>query len=88
MKINYTAPVNSAVNTYKKQAAKATNMKMQSMAKDRIEISSSAKQFQLAFAAIKNQPETRTQLVEDLKAKVQSGEYRVPAEDIVDAMFK
>lgn len=88
MKINYTKPVASAVNTYKKQVAKADNVKSPSMAKDRIEISSSAKQFQVAFAAIKNTPEIRTNLVEELKAKVQSGEYRVAAEDIVDAMFK
>lgn len=87
MKINYTKPVASAVNTYKKQAAKANNVKAQSPAKDRIEISSSAKQFQVAFAAIKNQPEVRTDLIEELKAKVENGEYRVSAEDIVDAMF-
>ena len=88
MKINYTKPVAGTVNTYKKQAAKANNVKAQSMAKDRIEISSSAKQFQVAFAAVKNQPEVRTGLIEELKTKVQSGEYRVPAEDIVDAMFE
>lgn len=87
MKINYTKPVASAVNTYKKQAAKANNVKAQSMAKDSIEISSSAKQFQIAFAAIKSQPEVRTNLVEELKAKVQSGEYRVAAEDIAEAML-
>lgn len=87
MKINHTTQVTNAMNTYKKQVAKVDAIKKQDLAQDKIEISSSAKQFQLAFAAIKNQPDTRTQLVQELKAKVESGQYRVAAEDIAEAML-
>lgn len=88
MKINYTPQVMRAVKNYKKQAGKTESARPKQMASDKLEISSSAKQFQVAFAAVKNMPELREARVSELKERVQNGTYHVPTGDIVDSLFK
>jgi flagellar biosynthesis anti-sigma factor FlgM len=54
---------------------------------DRVTISPLAKQFQMVSKLL-NEDETKSaQRVEELKAKVQSGEYQVPTRDVAQAII-
>lgn len=80
MKINQFGPV--GMNPYKKQMNKvaATEKSTQT---DKVEISSAAKQLQ------ESSPITvaRQQKVEALKQQVQSGTYKVNAEDVAKSVY-
>lgn len=88
MKINYTPQVMRAVKNYKKQVGKTEMAKPRQAVSDKIEISSSAKQFQVAFAAIKSMPDVREAKVSELKEKVQNGTYHVSTGDLVDSILR
>lgn len=66
--------------------------KMQTTAKktsenDKFEISSEAKTYQTAKAAVKDAPDVRPDKVAEMKAKMQSGTYYVSSEDIAEKMM-
>lgn len=42
----------------------------------------------VAEEALKSIPDTRDEIVEDLKRRIQAGEYRVSGEDIADMMMR
>ncbi len=84
MKINYTPQVIRSVKNYKKQVSKTESAKAKSMKSDKIEISSSAKEFQVAFSELKKMPEIREAKVSALKEQVQNGSYKVDAEKIAE----
>ncbi len=87
MKINYTPQVIRSVKNYKNQVKKTDSIESTAMKPDKIEISASAKQVQFATAAFRRLPETREPLVNELKEKINKGEYNVPSEKIVEAML-
>ncbi len=88
MKINYTPQVMRAVKNYKKQVSKTEKAKLRNAVSDKIEISSSAKQFQVAFAAVKSMPDVREAKVAQLKEKVDNGTYYVSTKDLVDSIIR
>jgi flagellar biosynthesis anti-sigma factor FlgM len=42
----------------------------------------------VAEEALKSVPETRDEIVEDLRRRIQSGEYKVSGEDVADMMMR
>ncbi len=87
MKINYTPQVIRSVKNYKKQVSKTESSKPKSIKSDKIEISSSAKQFQAAFSELKKLPEIREARVSELKEQVQNGSYKVDSEKIAELIL-
>lgn len=80
MKINNFRPVN--VNPYNKQMEKLDKLQT-SKQKDKIEISQEAMELQKG-----NQLELeRQERVNELKSKVQSGEYKVNPEEVANKMY-
>lgn len=55
---------------------------------DRIEVSSVGGQLGVLRGQLDNIPDVRVDLVRELKAKVEAGEYHRDATDIADAMIK
>ncbi len=87
MKINYTPQVIRSVKNYKKQVSKTASSKPKSMKSDKIEISSSAKQFQVAFSELKKMPEVREAKVAELKEQFQNGSYKIDSEKIAEVIL-
>ncbi len=56
-------------------------------AKDKLEISATAKHFQTALKAAKDSPDIRTEKVEKIKAQIESGTYNVSAEEVAKKMM-
>ena len=56
-------------------------------AKDKLEISTTAKYFQTALKAAKDSPDIRTEKVEKIKAQIESGTYNVSAEEVAKKMM-
>lgn len=55
--------------------------------KDSVALSTAAKDYQSIRNALKNVPDVRSDLVAELKAKYDAGEYRVNSRAIVDSLF-
>lgn len=87
MRINYTPKVIQSVKNYKSQVNKAEMIQPNKMKSDKIEISSSAREFQIAFSEIKKLPETREARVAQLKEQVNNGTYRVDSGKIAEAIL-
>lgn len=88
MKINHAPQVMKVMKSYKKQADKTQEARKPKRANDKMEISSHAKEFQIAFTALKDLPEVREARVNDIKEAIDNGTYYVSSKDIVDEMFK
>lgn len=58
-----------------------------SNSKDTVAISSKAKDFQIAKNAVDASDEVRVDRVEELKAKIQNGEYNVSSSDIANKIL-
>lgn len=54
--------------------------------KDTVAISSEARTFQMAMRALNNAPDVRSEIVDPLKARIDSGTYNVSNEDLADSM--
>ena len=55
---------------------------------DQIKISSQAKGILTAKAELKNRPQVRTEKVEELKAKLENGNYQIDSKKIAAKMLK
>ncbi len=88
MKINYTPQVHKTMKSYGKKTEKANNVKKSSFSKDKIDISSSAKDVQLATATLKSLPDVRAEKIAALKEAIDSGTYNVPSIDIAEKMIE
>lgn len=82
MKINNHRPVN--INPYNKQLDKVGNLQAHSInQKDKIEISKEALEMQIT-----GQYEVeRQQRIEELKNKIESGEYKVNPQELAQKMY-
>lgn len=81
---------------YKKQGIQPSRIEKSNGIKgtpgvDRIELSTEAQDFQVALKAMNRVPDIRKSKVEELKAKIDSGEYNVNAQEvankIIDGLF-
>ncbi|SHJ66427.1 flagellar biosynthesis anti-sigma factor FlgM [Paramaledivibacter caminithermalis] len=88
MKIFSNSNIQKVMASYKSKTTKACQNNKTYEAKDKIEISSKAKDFQVAMNAFKNLPDVREEKVADIKKAIASGTYNPSAEEIIDKMFE
>lgn len=87
MKIN-PFKVNKALEVYKTQKSTQVKQIEKSNAKDNVTISEKAQAFQLAFKAAKESPDVRMDKVEELRAKIDKGEYKVDSGELADKIVE
>lgn len=76
------------LQSYQKQLNKP-DIKKQTFAKsDKIQISSSAREFQLASVELKKLPEIREDKVNNLKIQIKNGTYQVSIDKLAKAMLE
>lgn len=86
MKIFNNPNIQKALGTYKSKMAKPQKINKVGASKDKIEISSKAREFQVALNAFKKLPEIRKEKVEEISNAIASGTYNPSAEEIVSKM--
>ena len=55
---------------------------------DKVQLSNRSKEFAKASAVVESSPEIRTEKVDSLKAKVDSGEYKIDADQVAQKMVE
>lgn len=71
----------------KQHAAYSTNNASTVSSKDKAELSDNARLLSKARVALNETPEVDQAKVDDLKAKIQKGEYNIPYENLAEKMF-
>jgi len=79
--------VQNVLKTYGKQVKKSESVDKSAFANDKVEISSEAREIQIARKALSDVPEVRSEKVNELKSQIASGNYKPSASDIVDKLF-
>ena len=76
------------IEQYYNQLKKNQKKNVEGSQNDQIKISSQAKGILTAKAELKNRPQIRTEKVEELKAKLESGNYQIDSKKIAAKMLK
>lgn len=77
-----------ATNQVEKQNAAASSNNTAAVSnKDKAELSDNAKLLSKARVALNETPEVDQAKVDDLKAKIQKGEYNIPYENLAEKMY-
>lgn len=83
--------IQKALGAYKKQEVKENNSKKTESSrlkrKDEFEISNEGKEFQAIMKNLKNTPDVRQQKIDELKAKINSGSYKIDSDEIAKKML-
>jgi negative regulator of flagellin synthesis FlgM len=87
MKITGNVASVTGVYTNDKRISKVENTNKISMGQDDVKISSKGKDYAVAMNALKNVPDVRMDKVNDIAAKLESGEYKVSGDDIMNKLF-
>ncbi len=87
MKITNQMNVQNVLKTYGKNIKQAEVLEKAGIVSDKVEISSMARDIQVARKALSNAPEVRTEKLDEIKQLMASGNYKPSAEDIVDKLF-
>jgi len=69
-------------------AGKVTQRDAVASRKDEFNISGLAKEYQVALKALRNIPDIRTEKVQEISRKIESGNYDVKAEDIAEKFIQ
>ncbi len=79
----------SIQNAYKNYSNNVKNVQKPAKAEkvDKLNISQSAKDYQIAMDAFKNLPEVRQQKVENIKNQINLGQYKPSTDEIVDKIM-
>lgn len=88
MKITQNLNVQKAMKNYSQPVHKVEKAPGIKIATDKIEISEAAREVQLASKALKNLPEVRSELVNQLKQAIQDGTYKPSSEDIAKKILR
>lgn len=88
MKVFNNPQVNQVLKTYQKQVERTEKTEPAAMARDKIEISDQARDFQTAMKAFKELPEVRQQKLDELREQIGSGEYKPSAETVADKLLE
>ena len=81
--------INKVLNMYNNQVnTNKANKSQEGKKADQLNISPEARDFQLAMKQVKNQPEIRTEKVEEIKKQIQAGTYKVDAKAISEKMMR
>jgi len=87
MKITNQMNIQNVLKTYGKSVKKTETPDKVVQSSDKVEISSAARDIQVARKALTDLPEVRTEKLDELKQLMASGNYKPSAEDIVDKLF-
>ncbi len=87
MKITNQMNVQNVLRTYGKSIKHAEVLEKAGVVSDKVEISSMARDIQVARKALSEAPEVRTDKLDDIRKLMASGNYKPSAEDIVDKLF-
>jgi negative regulator of flagellin synthesis FlgM len=87
MKITNPMNIQTVLQTYGKSVKKTEATEKVVKASDKVEISSAAREIQIARKALSDVPDVRTDKLEEIKQLMASGNYKPTAEDIVDKIF-
>ncbi|MBM7561318.1 flagellar biosynthesis anti-sigma factor FlgM [Fusibacter tunisiensis] len=87
MKITNLNSVASAFKAYNKTAKKPEAVGKTGVAADKVEISSKARDIQVAMKALSEIPESRSEKVEAIKTQISQGTYKPSADELVDKLF-
>lgn len=83
--------IRKALGAYKKQEVKENNSKKAESSrlkrKDEFEISNEGKKFQAIMKKLKDTPDVRQQKIDELKARINSGSYKVDSDEIAKKML-
>ncbi len=88
MKVNLTPQVNQVMKTYQKQIERTEKVGPAAMARDKIEISDQARDFQTAMKAFKELPDVRQDKVDELRSQMESGQYKPSSEAVADKIME
>lgn len=87
MRINNSQNVQQILKAYNKNISKVKKTEETKFKSDKIEISESSKDFQVAMKALEDTPEIREGKVAELKKKIADGNYQPSAQDIAKKML-
>jgi negative regulator of flagellin synthesis FlgM len=87
MKIYNNINVNKVMKKYESNVNKADGAGKVEFKKDKLEISSGAKEFQIAMNAVKKLPDVRQDKVDEIKAKIEKGQYNPSAKNVAKKML-
>lgn len=87
MKITNQMNVQNVLKTYGKSVKQAEVLEKAGVVSDKVEISSMARDIQIARKALSEVPDVRTEKLDEIKQLMASGNYKPSAEDIVDKLF-
>lgn len=76
--------IGNIIDTYKVQKPTVTENKKSTKGKDVLDISSTAKEYQIAQKAISQIPDIRMDKVQEIKNKIESNTYNIDANQIAD----
>ena len=79
---------NQISQIYKTNSKMKTQKTSSVSAKDKVEIASFGKAYQVAKNAVKNAPDVREDRVAELKAQIQNGTYEVSSESFADKLLE
>lgn len=87
MKIYSNMNVQKVIKGYNKNVGNVKKTGKSEMKRDQLEISQSAKDFQIAMDAFKKLPDVRQEKIDDVKDQIDKGTYKPSAEDIIKKMM-
>ncbi|MDF2546584.1 MAG: flgM [Anaerosolibacter sp.] len=87
MKITNNTNVQKVLGAYKKKLEGVEKTSKLKQENDKVEISETAREFQVALNAYKKLPEIRQNKVDEVTRQIQSGNYNPSAEEVVHSIF-
>lgn len=88
MKIQGHPHLQQIMKAYGKSAPKTAKTSGLKFEEDKIEISSQAREIQVAMKALKELPDIREDKVRDIRAQIQSGSYHPTGEDVAEKLLE
>ena len=79
---------NKVSKLYQTNNIKSTKIVKDSGFSDKLEISQTGKDYQIAKSALKSVPDVREERVRDIKERIASGTYNVNAEEVADKLIE
>lgn len=75
------------MKAYGKTAPKVEKTKGKKFSEDKIEISTEAREIQVAMKALKETPEVREAKIDEIRAQIKNGTYNPSAEDVAEKLL-
>jgi len=86
MRIQNNPSIQQIMKAYGKSSPKTSKVEGTKFEEDKIEISTQAREIQVAMKALKKLPEVREEKVSQLRSQIQNGTYRPTAEDVIEKL--